>query len=429
MFVTVKTKYVCGIDLHSRTMAVCIMDKNGKSLVRKSIACEIAALMGLIKPYRRSITVGVESTYNWYWLLDGLKNNKVPCHLGHALYIKHMSGNKHKNDSVDARQIADLLRTNRFPPAYDYPSEMRGTRDLLRRRHFFVRKRAGTYSHLQNTLNSHGFMQPLHYDVRRKSDRRTLEHLPQDEDVGNNISSDLDYIEALDGIISNLESTIINSARHHNRKHYQLITTIPGAGKITALTILYETHTIGRFKNAQCYSSYCRVIRADNESNGTSYGRTSNDKIGNPYLKWAFSEIGVTMVKQSSLIKQWYDKQVNEHGKGGANARLRHKIAIAVYYMLKRESVFDEYKFLGIEPPQHNRTVIPAAHNGKDTSGKRSKPSLSTGNRPVLLKKSSATKAKGKTVKKKTVKTPGRLSLRTTGKRKILTNRRKSSHR
>jgi transposase len=132
MFVTVKTKYVCGIDLHSRTMAVCIMDKNGKSLVRKSITCGIPALMDLIKPYRRSITVGVESTYNWYWLLDGLKNNKVPCHLGHALYIKHMSGNKHKNDSVDARQIADLLRTNRFPPAYDYPCEMRGTRDLLR---------------------------------------------------------------------------------------------------------------------------------------------------------------------------------------------------------------------------------------------------------------------------------------------------------
>jgi hypothetical protein len=152
MFIPVKTKHVCGIDLHAYTMAVCVLNKNGIVLIKKSIKCEIGLLMDILKPYLKSITVGIESTFNWYWLLNGLKRYKVPCHLGHALYIKRMSGNKHKRDSVDARQIADLLRTNRFPPAYDYPEQMRGTRDLLRRRHSFVRRRAGTYTHLQNTL-------------------------------------------------------------------------------------------------------------------------------------------------------------------------------------------------------------------------------------------------------------------------------------
>jgi transposase len=410
----VKTRYVCGIDLHAQTMAICIMDKNGKIMVKKSIKCTIGLLLEQLKPFIRSIAVGVESTYNWYWILDGLKKYKVPCFLGHALYIKYRCGNKHKNDPVDARGIADLLRTNRFPLAYDYPEEMRETRDLLRRRHFFVQKRAGTYTHLQNTLNSHGFMQSFTKDVRRKGDRRTLENLPRLHDTKMNISCDFDYIDSLDTIIRKLEYAVIDSANYHNRKHYKLLTTMPGAGKTTSLTILYETHAVERFKSAQCYSSYCRVVRADNESGGTSYGHTTNDKIGNPYLKWAFSEIGVKMVSQSKLIGEWFDNQVAHHGKGGAMARLRHKIALAVYYMLKYEIVFDEYKFLGIE---RSRVVTPA-RNGTESSGRKNKPSFATGNRPAPFKKEKPGR-KPSAVKKN--KVPGRITLRTTGRHKILT--------
>jgi transposase len=416
MNIVVTTKYVCGIDLHAQTMAICIMDKNGKILVKKSIKCEMGLLLEQLRPYLRSITVGVESTYNWYWLLDGLKKERIVCYLGHALFIKRMCGNKHKNDPVDARGIADLLRTNRFPQAYDYPEEMRETRDLLRRRHFFVQKRAGTYTHLQNTFNSHGFMQSFRNEIRRKGDRRTLENIPRLHDTRKNISCDFDYIEALDAIIRDLDNTVLGSAHHHNRKHYKLLNTMPGAGKTTSLTVLYETHTVDRFKSAQRYSSYCRVVRADNESGGTSYGHTTNDKIGNPYLKWAFSEIGIKMITQSKLIGEWFAKQVAEHGKGGAMARLRHKIAIAVYYMLKHEIVFDEYKFLGIE---QSRAVTPA-RNGTESSGKQSKPSAVTGNRPALLKNK-----RGRpplSANKKKNKVSGRLSLHTTGRRKNLTN-------
>lgn len=418
MNISVTTKYVCGIDLHAQTMAICIMDKNGKILIKKSIKCEMGLLMEQLKPFLKSITVGVESTYNWYWLLDGLKKNKVLCHLGHALYIKRMCGNKHKNDPVDARGIADLLRTNKFPSAYDYPEEMRETRDLLRRRHFFVQKRAGTFTHLQNTLNSHGFMQSFRADVHRKSDRRRLVNLPDHKDARNNISSDFDYIEALDGLIDKLEKTLTESAHAHDRKHYKLLHTIPGAGPITALTILYETHTIERFKSAQCYSSYCRVVRADNESGGTSFGHTTNDKIGNPYLKWAFSEICTRMVNQSTLIRDWYDKQTAQHGKGGALARLRHKIALAVYYMLKHNIGFDEYKFLGIE---QSRAVTPA-RNGTDSSGKKSKPSSINGNRPAILKKKRGRPPLLSTDKNK-INVSGRISLRTTGKSNLTKSR------
>jgi transposase len=159
MFAIVKTKHVCGIDLHAWTMSVCVMDKNGSILMRKSIPCQLSSLLAILKPWRKSITVGVESTYNWYWLVDGLKAHGIACHLGHTLYISRMSSSKHKSDPVDAHGIAELLRSNRFPLAYDYPAQMRAARDLLRRRHFFVRKRAGAYTHLQNTLCQHGHIQ------------------------------------------------------------------------------------------------------------------------------------------------------------------------------------------------------------------------------------------------------------------------------
>jgi transposase len=413
MFIDVTTKYVCGIDLHARTMSLCIMDKNGKILLRKSIPCDIHILLDCLKPFRQNITVGVESTFNWYWLIDGLRASKIPCHLGHALYIKQMSGKKHKNDPVDARSIADIMRTNRFPPAYAYPVEMRSTRDLLRRRHFFVRRRAGTYTHLQNTLNQQGNMKSFRADVHRKSDRRTLVDLTSDPGVQKILSCDLDYIESLDSIIDDLEILITGKACHHNRKHFKLLQTIPGCGAITALTILYETHTIERFASAQCYSSYARVVRADNESGGSSFGRSSNDKIGNPYLKWSLSEIGARMVNQSVPIRQWYDNQVTQHGTGGAMARLRHKIAIAIYYMMKHNVVFDEYKFLGI---QKDRPLNPAT-NRKETPGQPSEPSALIGKRAGLFLRLMRTK----TIVRGTRKLPGRLSPRLTGKRKVRT--------
>jgi transposase len=146
----VTTKYVCGIDLHARMLSMCVMSLSGKILLRKSIPCSIEHVLKELHPWICDITVGVESTFNWYWLLDQLEHYKIPCVLGHALYIKRMHSSKHKNDSVDARDI----------------------RDLLRRRHSFVRQRAGLYTHLQNTCTQHGYVKSLRNEVHRKSDRR-----------------------------------------------------------------------------------------------------------------------------------------------------------------------------------------------------------------------------------------------------------------
>jgi transposase len=416
MFLNVTSKYVCGIDLHARKMSICVMDKQGKLLFRKTLDCDFSTFLECITPYVKSVTVGVESTYNWYWLIDKLKENRINCALGHALYIKRMKSGKHKNDPVDARDIADLLRTNRFPLAYAYPQEMRNVRDLLRRRHHFVRKRAGTFTHFQNTFTQNGILDPLYAAVQKKLTRRDLLDKTSNIDIKRIVETDLDFIDSMDTIVRELEKTITARAKHHNRKHFELLHTIPGCGDITALTILYETHTIDRFETPQRYSSYCRVISSDNESSGKYLGRTTSDKIGNPYLKWALSEIVVHMLRESPLVKEWYATVSVMHGTSGAKARLRHKVALAVYHMLKKDKGFDEYKFLNIDKDR----IENPSHNWTETSGKKSEPTGLIGNSSGLSSLETKKKKviKRVVVKKSVRKILGRSSLRTTGKAK-----------
>jgi transposase len=410
MYYNVITKYVCGIDLHAKSLTACVMNQEGKIIRKKTVLCQRKDVLSFLAPWEKNVTVGVESTYNWYWLLDTLKEAEIPCCLGHALYIKRKMSSKHKNDRIDARGIADLLRSNQFPVAYDYPKEMRTVRDLLRRRHFFVRKRAATFTHFQNSLHQDACIEPLRAKLLYKSTRWSLVDKTDNTDLQKILTADLEYIAALDTLIDDLEKTIIKKARYHNRKHYEALQTMPGCGVSTSLTILYETHTIDRFRSPQRFSSYSRVVRAANESAGKNLGGTTNDKIGNPYLKWAFAEIGQSMIKNYPAICSWHTKQATIHGKAKAHARLRHKIAVAVYYMLKHDKVFDVKRFLG---ETRDRTVNPA-NNGTETSGHHSEPNC-------LIEKSSGP-LKKEIKKHATIqkKTKGRSTRRTTGRRKVL---------
>lgn len=299
---------------------------------------------------------------------------------------------------------------NRFLLAYDYPSEMRAVRDLLRRRHHFVRKRAAAYTHFQNTFSQHGILDPVYAIVKIQGKRRSLLERAVNDDMRKIVETDLDYIDSLDTIIKEVENLIIKRARHHNRKHFDLLQTIIGCGPITSLVILYETHTIERFSTPQRYSSYSRVISADNESSGKYLGHSPTDKIGNPYLKWAFSEIAIHMLKDSPEAKEWYNTVSATCGASGARARLRHKIAVAVFHMLKKNIAFDEFKFFNIS----NDRIGSPAHNWMGTSGNEPKPLGLIGKKSGL----SSTKTQKRVSKNKVSvpKSSGRKTLRTTGK-------------
>jgi len=344
-FLTINADYYCGIDLHGRTMYTTVMDERGDIFFRRNMPNKFPLFFEFMKPFLPNLAVGVESTYNWYWLADGCQEHHISFYLGHALYMKAVRGNKKKMDKIDSKTIANLMRTNLFPPAYAYPREMRATRDLLRRRSYYVALRAGANTHIQSTFSQQAILDIQGGDVKRKKSRRALIERPENQDLALSIECDLDLMDVTDAIIRKLEKQILQQARYHNHQALEILITLPGVGNILALTALYEIHEIGRFKSPQNFSSYCRVVKCNRESNG-KITDTGNQKIGNPYLKWVMTQIINKAQQQSPAIAKYFEKLKAKHGPRKARGIMAHKFAVTIYYMLKNNQAFDEEKFL-----------------------------------------------------------------------------------
>jgi transposase len=343
-FYTHQHKHYCGIDLHARTMYVCILDQAGTVLVHKNVAATPENLLRVIAPYRDDLVVAVECIFTWYWLADLCAQEGIAFVLGHALYMKAIHGGKAKNDKIDSHKIAVLLRGGMLPLAYVYPPEMRATRDLLRRRCHLMRKRAELLAHIQNTNSQYNlpeFGKKLAYKGNRDG---VEEHFP-DPSVRKTIEMDLTLIDHYDKLLGEVELYITRTAKGHDVQTFSRLQSVPGIGQILALVILYEIQTITRFPRVQDFVSYCRLTKCAKESAGKRHG-LSGKKIGNVHLKWAFSEAAVLFLRQNQPGKEYFAKLEHKHGKGKALTVLAQKLARAVYYMLAREQAFDLKRFV-----------------------------------------------------------------------------------
>jgi transposase len=345
-FVSIRKQYYCGIDLHADVVYACVLSKSGSVVFHHELPTDFSVLLKHLKPYLSSIAVCAESTFNWYWLSDGCAKNNIPFFLGHALYMKLIHGGKTKNDRIDAKKMADLLRTGFFPPAYPYPVEMRSTRDLLRRRHHYSRLHAETLRHIKTLLYQQGYADlPKVHNFNAARIRETFSGYKLPPDAALSLENDLNMIEYLDSVTSKLEWRIEKSARGHDCHALALLKSLKGLGTILSLTMLYEIHTIKRFPTAQKFSSYARVVRVERSSHGKNLG-SKNNKIGNPYLRWAFGQLAISAQRFYPSVKVYTDKLIKKHGPGRAYSLLAHKFAVAVYYMLKNKTVFDEKRFV-----------------------------------------------------------------------------------
>lgn len=282
-FYTRQHRYYCGVDLHARTMYVCVLDQAGDVLVHRNLKCDRDAFLELIAPYREDVAVAVECLFCWYWLADLCAEERLTFVLGHALYMKAIHGGRSKNDKIDSHKIATLLRGGTLPQAYVYPREMRATRDLLRRRLFFARKRAELLSHIQNT-NTQYNLPAFDKRIDRGPNREGLiEHFEEDS-VQMSIATDMALLDAYEHTLHELELYLIHEIRQDANALFYLLRTIPGIGEILSMTLLYEIHDIERFPRVQDFLSYSRLVKGTRESAGkrkTSGGK----KMGNVHLK------------------------------------------------------------------------------------------------------------------------------------------------
>lgn len=302
------------------------------------------AFLKAVAPYREDLVVAVECIFTWYWLADLCRREGIRFVLGHALYMKAIHGGKAKNDRIDALKIATLLRGGMIPQAYVYPAEMRGTRDLMRRRIHFRRKRSELLAHIQNT-NSQYNLPEFEKQLTSRCNRDGITDRFVDPSVHMSVQIDLDLLAYYDQMLKELEYFILCTAKDHDHNTLYRLRTVPGIGKILSLVILYEIHDITRFARPQELASYARLVKCAKESAGKIRG-TGGSKIGNVHLKWAFSEAAVGFLRKNPDGQRYYARLERKHGKGKALTVLAHKLARAVYHIWKKDTVFDQEKFL-----------------------------------------------------------------------------------
>jgi transposase len=325
-------------------MFLCILDPRGNTLLHEDLPANPSAFLQAVEPFRDGLVVGCECVFAWYWLADLCQQHHIPFVLGHALEMRAIHATKTPSDRLDSEKIAHLLRAGLMPQAYVYPAEMRATRDLLRRRAHLVRRRAEALTHVQIIHGQYNVAVPagkLRYAANRAG---VLERF-DDESVRRTLEVDLELAAHLDAQIAATEAFLAAKAKVHDLPNFYRLRSIPGVGKVLALTLLYEIGDIRRFDHVGQFLSYARLVRPIKESAGKRTG-TSNGKMGNAHLKWAFREAAALMTRHVPAVKAWATRKAKSHGKGRTQAILAAKLGRAVYVMLRRGIPFDEGAFM-----------------------------------------------------------------------------------
>jgi transposase len=330
-----------GIDLHSNNCVVVLSDEEDKVVYRRRLPNDLQLVLTELKPHRDAIEgLVVESTYNWYWLVDGLMAAGYRVHLANTAAIVQYSGLKYADDDSDARWLAKLLRLGVLPEGYIYPKEERPVRDLLRKRSQLVHQRTGNLHAVQNLLARNRGHSLGANRIKRLTDG-DVERLLPDADLALAVKSNLAVIRTLDAAIERLEKTV--KARVKLRPEFKLLLTVNGIGEILGLTIMLETGEIERFAKVGNYASYCRCVGSEHLTNGKRKGR-GNTKNGNKYLAWAYIEAANFAVRYNAKIRRYYQRKSARTNGIVAIKTVAHKLARACYYILRDQVSFDVNK-------------------------------------------------------------------------------------
>lgn len=326
-------------DLHSRSSQLAILDEDGKRIFKSKLPNNPEPLLGTLEPFHHGIVgVVVESTFNWYWLVDALMEAGYRVHLANPAAIQKYNGLKYADDKTDAFWLAEMLRLGILPEGYIYPSADRPVRDLLRKRAHLVRLRTSLINSLDNIIARNGGVTLGADKIKQLTRDHVAPLLAGDDDLALSGRVSKETIDFLTRQIKKVEKVVLS--RIKLRPEYQYLLTIPGVGDILALTIMLETGSIDRFASVGNYASYCRKVPTRWFSNDKAKGK-GNKKNGNRYLAWAFSETAAFARRFNSRIKAYYDRKAAQAGFPIAHSALAHKLCRAAYYLMRDQVPFD----------------------------------------------------------------------------------------
>ena len=333
-----------GLDLHKQNVFCALIDQEGKPIYRRRLPTELPAILQSLDPYRSRLkAIAVESTFNWYWLVDGLQAADYPVHLANPAEMEKYSGLKQTDDETDALWIAEMLRLGILPEGYIYPKTERPVRDMLRRRMLIVHQATQTLLSLQSMVTRHsgqsiGAAKLQHWTLKEVRDTFADLHSQQ------TAAAMLELLGEQRRIQHGLEKQVLAVAKPSGP--FQRLVSFPGIGNILGLTILLETGPIARFASAGDYASYCRTVNSRCESDGKKKGE-NNRKNGNKYLAWAYVEAANFAQRYSPRAQAWFARKTARAGRTVAVKALACKLAKAAFYVMRDEVDFDENKLFG----------------------------------------------------------------------------------
>jgi transposase len=329
------------IDLHSNNNVMVLSDEQDHVVYEKRLPNDLALIVQQLAAYRDSLEgIVVESTYNWYWLVDGLMDAGHKLHLANTAAIQQYEGLKYTDDPYDARWLAHLLRLGILPQGHIYPKQHRPVRDLLRKRGQMVRQRTMNLLSIQN-LFSRNTGGSMNANRVKRLDSKEIDELIPNTDLALAIKANLAMLQCAEGQIGILEKAVIGRVKLE--PEFELLKTVPGIGLILALTIMLETGDIGRFPTVGDYASYCRCVGSKKISNGKKKS-SGNPKNGNKYLAWAYIEAANYAVSYSAKIKSFYQRKKAKTNGIVAIKAVAHKLCRACYYIMKDQVAFDVTK-------------------------------------------------------------------------------------
>jgi transposase len=326
------------IDLHSNNNVTVLIDENDQVVYKKRLANDLSLIGEQLSPYASSLEgIVVESTYNWYWLVDGLMEKEHRVHLANTSAIQQYEGLKYTDDESDARWLAHLLRLGVLPEGYIYPKQERAVRDLLRKRSQLVRQKTANLLSMQN-LYSRNTGSSLSANRIKQLTTEEVERIFTAGDVALAVKANLSVMRCLETEISTLERVV--KERVKLKPAFRYLLTVSGIGQTLALTIMLETGDIRRFPSVGNFASYCRCVGSEKMSNGKRKGK-GNTKNGNKYLSWAFVEAANFAIRYEPLIGRFYQRKKDKtHGVLAIKA-VAHKLSRACYYVMRDEVPFD----------------------------------------------------------------------------------------
>jgi len=327
--------HYCGIDLHSNNHVVVVINEEDKRVFERRFSNDLSLTLKALSPYRETLQgVAVESTFNWYWLVDGLQEQGYALQLVNTAAVKQYDGLKYSGDHHDAFHLAHMMRLGILPTGYIYPKAQRAVRDLLRRRLSLVRTASTQLISVQSQIwRSTG--------TRIKSgDLRKLAFAPPPVDAYTlqAVQAGLAVYQAIQHEIDGLEKSAHQAVKLTDA--FKILQTITGIGKILGLTIMLETGDIQRFAGPGNFASYCRCVDSTRISNGKKKGQ-GNAKAGNKYLSWAFSEAAHFAVRFEPLAQRFYERKKAKTNGIIAIRAVARKLARATWMMLKHQSPYD----------------------------------------------------------------------------------------